>query len=59
MDSSSARETTVRVAAGAIARKWLRENHGVVIRGHMTQLVDTQNAKWAYMFRKIDAALGR
>ena len=35
---ASARETTVRVAAGAIARKWLRENHGVVIRGHMTQL---------------------
>jgi chorismate synthase len=35
---ASARETTVRVTAGAIARKWLRENHGVVIRGHMTQL---------------------
>jgi chorismate synthase len=35
---ASARETTVRVAAGAIARKWLRENFGVVIRGHMTQL---------------------
>jgi len=35
---ASARETTVRVAAGAIARKWLREHHGVVIRGHMTQL---------------------
>jgi len=30
-----------------------------VLRGHMTQLVDTQNAKWAYMFRKIDAALGQ
>jgi chorismate synthase len=35
---ASARETVVRVAAGAIARKWLRETHGVVIRGHMTQL---------------------
>jgi len=35
---ASARETTVRVAAGAIAKKWLRENHGVAIRGHMTQL---------------------
>jgi chorismate synthase len=34
----SARETAVRVAAGAIARKWLRERHGVVIRGHMAQL---------------------
>src|SRR5438477_13134537 len=34
----SARETAVRVAAGAIARKWLAERHGVEIRGHMTQL---------------------
>jgi chorismate synthase len=34
----SARETAVRVAAGAIARKWLRERFGVVIRGHMTHL---------------------
>src|SRR5574337_1095119 len=34
----SARETAVRVAAGAIARKWLGERYGVVIRGHMTQL---------------------
>src|SRR5690348_17585210 len=29
----SARETAVRVAAGAIARKWLGERHGVAIRG--------------------------
>jgi chorismate synthase len=35
---ASARETAVRVAAGAIARKWLRERHGVVIRGCMAQL---------------------
>jgi chorismate synthase len=35
---SSARETAVRVAAGAIARKWLRERHGVSIRGHLVQL---------------------
>jgi chorismate synthase len=34
----SARETAVRVAAGAIARKWLRERYGVEIRGHLTQL---------------------
>jgi len=34
----SARETAVRVAAGAIARKWLREKHGVEIRGYMSQL---------------------
>jgi chorismate synthase len=35
---SSARETAVRVAAGAIARKWLRERHGVSIRGWMSAL---------------------
>ena len=34
----SARETAVRVAAGAIARKWLEERYGVTIRGHLTQL---------------------
>ena len=34
----SARETAVRVAAGAIAKKWLRERHGVEIRGYMSQL---------------------
>ena len=34
----SARETAVRVAAGAIARKWLREHFTVVIRGHLTEL---------------------
>jgi len=34
----SARETAVRVAAGAVARKWLAERHGVAIRGHLTQL---------------------
>ncbi len=35
---SSARETAVRVAAGAIARKWLKERYGIVIRGWMAQL---------------------
>jgi chorismate synthase len=34
----SARETAVRVAAGAVARKWLREHFSVMIRGHLTQL---------------------
>jgi chorismate synthase len=34
----SARETAVRVAAGAIARQWLAQRHGVAIRGHLTQL---------------------
>ena len=35
---SSARETAVRVAAGAIARKWLKERHGITIQGWMSQL---------------------
>ena len=35
---SSARETAVRVAAGAIAKKWLHERYGVLIRGYMVQL---------------------
>ncbi|HEU4855596.1 MAG TPA: chorismate synthase [Nitrosospira sp.] len=35
---SSARETAVRVAAAAIARKWLNARYGVVIRGFMAQL---------------------
>ena len=35
---SSARETAVRVAAGAIARKWLNTRFGIVIRGYMAQL---------------------
>ena len=35
---SSARETAVRVAAAAIARKWLYEKHGVLIRGYLSQL---------------------
>ena len=35
---SSARETAVRVAAGAIAKKWLKERFGVFVRGYMSQL---------------------
>ena len=35
---SSARETTMRVAAGAIARKYLRERQGLEIRGYLSQL---------------------
>ena len=35
---SSARETAVRVAAGAIARKWLKDRHGVSILGWMSKL---------------------
>src|SRR6187399_3381986 len=35
---SSARETVMRVAAGAVARKFLQERLGVVIRGYLAQL---------------------
>ncbi len=35
---SSARETAARVAAGAIAKKWLKEKYGTVIRGYLAQL---------------------
>lgn len=35
---SSARETAVRVAGAAIAKKWLRQKYGIEIRGYMAQL---------------------
>ncbi len=35
---ASARETVVRVAAGAIAKKWLRERYRVEVRGYLSQL---------------------
>lgn len=35
---SSARETTMRVAAGVIAKKWLAQRHGVHVRGYLSQL---------------------
>ncbi|HHB13461.1 MAG TPA: chorismate synthase [Chromatiales bacterium] len=35
---SSARETAMRVAAGAIAKKYLRERYGVEIRGYLSAL---------------------
>ena len=35
---ASARETTMRVAAAVIAKKWLAERHGVRVRGHLAQL---------------------
>lgn len=37
---SSARETTVRVAAAVIAKKWLAERFGVSVRGYLSQLGD-------------------
>ena len=45
---SSARETAVRVAAGAIAKKWLSERFGITVRGYMSQLgeVDIPFESW-------------
>ena len=46
---ASARETLVRVAAGAIAKKWLAERYGVRIRGYLAQLgpLEIGFADWA------------
>lgn len=35
---SSARLTAPTVAAGAVAKKWLKERYGTTFRGHMTQI---------------------
>ena len=35
---SSARETAIRVAAGGIAKKYLKESYGIEIRGYLAQL---------------------
>lgn len=46
---SSARETAMRVAAGAIAKKYLFEKFGILIRGHVTQIGNemAQRLDWA------------
>jgi chorismate synthase len=45
---ASARETVVRVAAGAIAKKWLKERYGVSIRGYLSAIgnVDIPFKSW-------------
>lgn len=45
---SSARETAMRVAAGAIAKKYLAEKFNIKIRGHVTQIGNekTQKLDW-------------
>ncbi len=45
---SSARETTMRVAAGVVAKKWLKLRHGVVVRGYLSQLggITPQGFDW-------------
>ncbi|MSQ88499.1 MAG: chorismate synthase [Betaproteobacteria bacterium] len=35
---ASARETVIRVAAGAIAKKWLQARYGVLVRGYLAEL---------------------
>jgi chorismate synthase len=37
---ASARETAMRVAAGAIAKKYLQERQGIVVRGYLAQMGD-------------------
>lgn len=46
---SSARETAVRVAAGAIAKKYLKEHCGIEIRGYLAQLgpIKAEQLQWA------------
>lgn len=46
---SSARETAMRVAAGAIAKKYLHEKFGIVIRGCLTQMgaVECEIKDWS------------
>lgn len=44
---SSARETAIRVAAGAIASKYLKEKFGVNIFGHIIQVGSIQATKFA------------
>ncbi len=45
---SSARETAMRVAAGAIAKKYLFEQHGIRVRGYLSQLgpIKIQEFDW-------------
>ncbi len=45
---SSARETAMRVAAGAIAKKYLKECFGVTVRGYLSQLgpIKMENFDW-------------
>lgn len=45
---SSARETSMRVAAGAIAKKLLSERFGIVVKGYLSQLgpIKIENVDW-------------
>ncbi|OOV88313.1 chorismate synthase [Oceanospirillum linum] len=45
---SSARETAMRVAAGAVAKKFLKERLGIEVRGYMSQLgpIKVEKVDW-------------
>ncbi|WP_165089649.1 chorismate synthase [Neisseria yangbaofengii] len=45
---SSARETAARVAAGAVAKKWLHETFGVAITAYVTQIGEKEIAFEGY-----------
>lgn len=52
---SSARETAMRVAAGAIAKKYLREQFGIEVRGYLSQIGSVKiNPETVVDVRKID-----
>jgi len=48
---SSARETAMRVAAGAIAKKYLAQRYGIEIRGYLAQLgpIVTETLDWDFV----------
>lgn len=45
---SSARETAMRVAAGAIAKAYLSQRHGIVVRGYVAQLGPIRPGRFAW-----------
>ncbi|GAB6069841.1 chorismate synthase [Thiomicrorhabdus hydrogeniphila] len=47
---SSARETAMRVAAGAVAKKYLKERLGVEVKGYLSQLgpITVENVTWPF-----------
>lgn len=48
---SSARETAMRVAAGGIAKKYLRERYGIEIQGYLAQLgpIKVEKLDWSHI----------
>lgn len=50
---SSARETTMRVAAGVFAAKWLEQTFGVTIQGYLAQVgplvLDENGVQWSHI----------